>query len=55
VRRRCGSPPAKTCGLRTAPLAMGSRVIKCQSPLNLLKYTYDHLAVIEHVETNTST
>jgi hypothetical protein len=26
----------------TAPLAVGESVIKCPSPLNVLKYTYDH-------------
>jgi hypothetical protein len=44
----------RAVALRPA-LAVGASVIKCPSPLNVLKATYEHLAVIEYVQINIST
>ena len=43
--------------VRPIHIAAGESVIKCPSPLNVLKGTYDHsfIAVIMDVEMNTST
>ena len=38
-----------------ATVAAGESVIKCPSPLNVLKDTYTIISVIEHVQTNIST
>jgi 6-phosphogluconolactonase len=39
----------------TVYLAMGGKVIKCPSPLNVLKDTCNHSWYVEHAEMNTST
>jgi hypothetical protein len=50
LRRR----PGRLAARAQPSVATGESVIECPSPLNVLKYTYDHLAVIEHAQINIS-